>query len=172
MCCNSYIFGVPDLGAICIHDEKLLVAFAWGKTDLLYPTAMCWYSPENIHFLLHFTSIIQFVLVSIFNKWVPHHQTMPIHVKLLPGQTCFEVPEIQIAVYIPKNQGVPFPGNAGDAAHAALQHKGRQPELALFTTIKHNHANQVTFRQRWQDRKFYESLCLFPKRSWIILKGL
>lgn len=70
MWCNSYIFGVPDLSAICIHDQKLLVAFAWGKTNLLYPTAMCWDSPENIHFLLHFTFIQQFVLVSIFNTLV------------------------------------------------------------------------------------------------------
>lgn len=68
-----------------------------------------------------------------------HHQTMVINVKMLPGQTCFEVPEVEITVYIPKNQGVPFPGNAGDAAHTALQHKGRQVEVCFIyqNTIMH-----------------------------------
>lgn len=60
---------------------------------------------------------------------------MAISVKMLPGQTCFEVPEVEITIYIPKNQGVPFPGNAGDAAHTALQHKGRQAEVSFIDQI-------------------------------------
>lgn len=44
-------------------------------------------------------------------------------VELLPGQTGFQVPEVQIAVHVPEHQGVTFPGNAGDAAHTALQHR-------------------------------------------------
>lgn len=57
---------------------------------------------------------------------------MDLNVKPLPGQTRFEVPEVEIAVHIPKNQGVPFPGNAGDAAHTTLQQKGIQPVVILI----------------------------------------
>lgn len=61
---------------------------------------------------------------------------MDLNVKPLPGQTCFEVPEVEIAVHIPKNQGVPFPGNAGNAAHTTLQQKGKQPEVIFIYQSK------------------------------------
>lgn len=43
---------------------------------------------------------------------------------LLPGQTSFEVPEVEIAVHVPEHQGVAFPRDACDATHTALQ-RGR-----------------------------------------------
>lgn len=44
-------------------------------------------------------------------------------VYFLPGQTSFEVPEVEIAVNVSKHQGVTFPGDAGNTTHTALQHR-------------------------------------------------
>lgn len=39
---------------------------------------------------------------------------------LLPGQACFQVPEVEIAVYIPEDEGITLPGDARNTAHTAL----------------------------------------------------
>lgn len=44
---------------------------------------------------------------------------------LLPGQTCFQVPEVEIAVHIPEDEGVTFPGDARNAAHTTLCNRRR-----------------------------------------------
>lgn len=65
---------------------------------------------------------------------------------LLPGQTCFEVPEVEVAVHISEDEGVAFPGDACDAAHAALceRRNPHKKELdVLRTTDEKSSCNSV-----------------------------
>lgn len=57
---------------------------------------------------------------------------------VLPGQTCFEVPEVEVAVHIPEDQGVAFPGNACNTTHAALSERRRN-----HTTVVQSAANNT-----------------------------
>lgn len=165
MCCNSYIFGIPDLGAICIHDQKLLVAFAWGKTNLLYPTTMCWDSPENIHFLLHFTSVQQFqYLINWFNH---HHQTMALMLKCYLDKRALRSQKLRLPSISPRTRVSPFQAMQVMLPILPCNIKEDKLRLVLFTKTQ-----LCTFRQRWQDQTFYKNIYLFPKRSWIILKKL
>lgn len=59
---------------------------------------------------------------------------------VLPGQTCFEVPEVEVAVHIPEDQGVAFPGNACNTTHAALSERRRN-----HTTVVQSAANNNTY---------------------------
>lgn len=48
-CIESYLFSVPDLCSVCVHDQQLLVTLPGGEANLLHPTTMCWYPPKNVN---------------------------------------------------------------------------------------------------------------------------
>lgn len=55
------------------------------------------------------------------------HDWLLTWINLLPGQTCFKVPEVEVAVHIPEDEGVAFPGDACNTTHAALCDRRRYP---------------------------------------------
>lgn len=55
---RAHLFGVPDLGSICVHDQQLLVAFPRSEADLLHPAAMRWYPPEKSSITGRFGTIL------------------------------------------------------------------------------------------------------------------
>lgn len=80
---------------------------------------------------------------------------MDLNVKPLPGQTRFEVPEVEIAVHIPENQGVPFPGNTGDATHTTLQTKGKQLEVIFIYQSKTQPSKPVALKSMMRKLNFF-----------------
>lgn len=70
---KAYLFGVPDLCSVCVHDQQLLVAFPRCEANLLHPATMCWYSPENINSvgcLVEFLRPIPWSFIPRITSWI------------------------------------------------------------------------------------------------------